>query len=255
MIDQKELINLIKKAGNAVMEVYGKSANNVRYKSDSSPVTIADEVSDKIIEQGIKMLSSLPIISEDGNHSINDAEDFWLVDPLDGTKEFIKHNGEFTINIALVKNSEPVLGIVYAPDKDLLYVGEKGQGAYKVVNGTQVKINADFKGEDLKIAVSRSHGEDELKQFDKFKPFGVVPMGSSLKLCLVADGQVAFYPRLGPTYGWDTAAADAIIRAAGGNTVDGSGMSLTYGEQPKKNPSFVAYTKEYASYFQGNWLN
>ena len=163
---------------------------------------------------------------------------------MDGTKEFIKKNGEFTVNIALIENHEPVLGVVDAPAKDLLYFGQKGEGAYKIdENGNKTEIKSHFPGKIPIIIASRSHRDNRIDQL--LAAIGTheeINMGSSLKLCLIAEGKAQIYPRLAPTYLWDTAAADAVVRAAGGKITDTGGRDLTYNPaKTMKNPFFVAF--------------
>lgn len=163
---------------------------------------------------------------------------FWCVDPIDGTKEFIAKNGEFTINIGLVENGEPLLGVVFAPAQEIMYFGSKGNGAFKQAGDeSPQKIEAKFNGEIPAVAVSRSHLNEATEKFlDRLGDHQLLKTGSSIKFCLVAEGAAALYPRLGPSHLWDTAAADAVLRAAGGKTEP----SLIYDPAELINPSFVA---------------
>lgn len=224
-IDIKDVVALAKKAGEAIMVIYQKDFE-IEFKADQSPLTEADKAAHKIIEAGLKDLdktnnTAIPLMSEEGKNipyeDRKDWEYYWLVDPVDGTKEFIKKNGEFTVNIALIHNGVPVLGVVYAPALDEMYWSKKGEGAFKDENPLPLKT--EQQRETYKIVASRSHMSDETKAYieaiktDKEKE--LVSIGSSLKICLVAEGEADIYPRLGPTMEWDTAAAHAIVLQAG----------------------------------------
>lgn len=178
-------------------------------------------------------------------------ERFWLVDPLDGTKEFIKQRGEFTVNIALIENQAPVMGVVYAPAIGVLYAGARDKGAFKLENGRKRSIKAVFGSGTPKVVTSKSHRTPETDDFlAKIGRHQEVSIGSSLKLCLVAEGKAMLYPRLGPTYGWDTAAGDAVVRAAGGTVNDMDGKHLVYLPSASKNPDFVACSKDSVSFMR-----
>lgn len=197
-----DCINIARKAGDAIMQIYDSGDFEFEVKNEGgfiSPLTKADKVANKIIVAGLKELSDYPIISEEGSHDAGDADTLWLVDPIeDGTKEFLKRNGEFTVNIGLIRDSKPVLGVVYAP---LMYFGTIEAGAYKQENGKEAaRISAEFKGTIPIIVASRSHLNEETEAFlAKLGEHKVVSMGSSLKLCLVAEGTAAMYPRFAPT--------------------------------------------------------
>lgn len=237
-----ETINQIAiEAGNAIMEIYAKDASEqgIEHKEDHSPLTLADKAANQVIVKNLqKHFANIPIISEeekniDFEHRKN-WERFWLVDPLDGTKEFIKRNGEFTVNIALVERGLPVLGVIYAPVLGALYYGDKNKGAFKAMEGVTKNINVSHHSEP-KIAVgSRSH--QSLQDQEALSRLGIkemVSMGSSLKFCLVAEGKADIYIRTQPTMEWDTAAGHAIVLAAGGN-VNG----LTYNKPDLLNGGF-----------------
>jgi 3'(2'), 5'-bisphosphate nucleotidase len=220
-IDIQNIVAIAKEAGNAIMEVYYQDFD-VEYKQDSSPLTLADKRANDIIENGLnKLIVNLPILSEEGRDVPYEErrlwEYFWLVDPLDGTKEFVKKNGEFTVNIALIHKDAPVLGVVYAPALDICYWAKKDEGAFK--DGQQIPLKVEKKRDTYKIVVSRSHMSDETKMFidniDTNKKKKLISIGSSLKICLVAEGKADIYPRLGPTMEWDTGAAHAIVCEAG----------------------------------------
>ena len=215
-IDIQDIITIAKEAGNAIMQVY-KQDFEVEYKQDSSPLTLADKKANDIIEDGLNKLSvSFPILSEEGDdipyEDRKHWEYFWLIDPLDGTKEFVKKNDEFTVNIALIHKDTPVLGVVYAPALDICYWAKQGEGAFK--DGQRLPIKTVNQRNTYKIVASRSHMSDETQAFidaiDTSKEKELISIGSSLKICLVAEGEVDIYPRLGPTMEWDTGAAHAI---------------------------------------------
>ena len=246
------LINSVKsiavEAGSAIMDVY-HADYDIQIKTDNSPVTDADKKANTIITNKLNQLTpDIPILSEEG-HNIPFSERanwkyFWLIDPLDGTKEFIKKNDEFTVNIALIQNGKPTFGVVYAPALDILYWGEVGEGAYKKLgDSAEVKINIlDELNSPVLVAGSRSHPSERMNAFmGQFKESEVRPMGSSLKVCLVADGSVHLYPRLGPTMEWDTGAAHAILKASGGEAIiHGTNEPLRYNKENLLNPEFIA---------------
>lgn len=253
-IDKDEIISIARKAGAAVLGVYGNNSPQVEFKADSSPLTTADRLSHDIITKGLrKSYGGIPILSEEQKEvpyeDRKNWEWFWLVDPLDGTKEFIKKNGEFTINIALVHNGAPVLGVIYAPVKGELFYAAKGDGAFKTTSlgaKTQLKIKNNEKRGDVIIVVSRSHGSQELQDYvDLFRKrcpgLQEVSIGSSLKFCLVAEGRAHVYPRLGPTMEWDTAAGQIIVEEAGGKVTDVKTKSaLRYNKITLLNNHFIA---------------
>jgi len=235
---------LARQAGDAIMEVYKSDDFEVEIKNDSfySPLTKADKIANKVIEVGLRRISKYPIVSEESNHSVKDSDMFWLVDPVDGTKEFIKRNGEFTVNIGLIKDGKPVLGVVYAPAKKIMYFAAVKIGAYKQEDGKEpVRIVTINRHAVSAVVVSRSHLDEETKKFlHRLGEQRIVSMGSSLKLCLVAEGQASVYPRFAPTSLWDTAAADAVVRAAGGTVTDLRGRNLVYSPtQSLLNPYFI----------------
>ena len=244
----EQVTEIAHRAGDAVMEIYESGDFEVETKADQTPLTKADKAAHEIIQAGLKQISDYPVISEEGSHGAGDSDTFWLVDPIDGTKEFINKNGEFTINIGLIKNGAPVLGVVYAPAKKVMYFGATERGAYKQEDGGQpVSISAEYKGKIPTVVVSRSHLNDETQKFlDQLGEHEKVSMGSSLKLCLIAEGRAAFYPRFAPTSLWDTAAADAVVRAAGGKVTNADGSDLQYHpSQNILNPYFIAKAKNW----------
>jgi 3'(2'), 5'-bisphosphate nucleotidase len=238
---------LARRAGEAILEVYRGVDPGVTYKKDDSPLTAADLASHRVIVEGLEGLApEIPVLSEEGAGRPYEERSawgrFWLVDPLDGTKEFIKRNGEFTVNIALVENGAPVLGVVYAPVLDREYVGWVGRGAWRRDGAEERReIRATGTGHDeLAVVASRSHAGEALTAFlGQLGDHRLVSMGSSLKLCLVADGTADVYPRLGPTMEWDTAAAHGVVAAAGGGVLDLAGRALGYNKENLLNPHFL----------------
>ena len=227
------------------MEIYADPVMKVTTKADSSPLTQADLASDRVIGKGLVELALWPVLSEEsaaiGYAERSGWQRFWLVDPLDGTKEFIRRNGEFTVNIALVENGEPVLGVVYAPVLDVCYFAARGVGAF-VRRGNEVQaihVKECMPGESVKVVASRSHSDARIEALlDKLGEHQCISMGSSLKLCLVAEGEAHLYPRLGPTMEWDTAAAHAVVRQASGRVCDQHGVELVYNKADLHNPEF-----------------
>jgi len=256
-MDRKELaqevVQIARLAGGAIMSIYGREDLGVELKSDESPLTLADKASNDIICEGLrKMDFQLPIVSEENKEvpyeERKQYDYFWLVDPLDGTKEFIKRNGEFTVNIALIRNGEPVLGVVHVPCLKETYWSVAGEGAYLERGGQTRQIQApSYKMDDeqLKVVCSRSHLNEETQAFvDQLNEPELVPKGSSLKFLIIAKAEAHLYPRLGPTMEWDTAAAHAILQEAGGKVVESdSGAPLRYNKENLRNPYFIAYGK------------
>ena len=239
---------LAEQAGRAIMEVY-ETAFEVEHKEDNSPLTAADRASHDIICAGLAEFEPhLPLLSEESPPE--ELEErlswrrYWLVDPLDGTKEFVKRNGEFTVNIALIEDHRAVLGIVRAPALDLEYVGATAAGAWvRRDNGPAEAIaTTPAPDEQLRVVGSRSHPSGALATYlERLGPHELKPMGSSLKICLVADGQADVYPRLGPTSEWDTAAAQAVLESAGGSMISLDGRELRYNtKESLLNPHFLA---------------
>jgi 3'(2'), 5'-bisphosphate nucleotidase len=257
MIDIRQIVDIAKDAGKAVLDVYhGSSGVTYETKSDGSPLTKADLASNKIIVSALKKINKvIPIVSEEQQLETEclkakEAERYWLVDPLDGTKEFIKRNGQFTVNIALIENNRPLMGVVYAPALDLMYYGAVGSGAQKVDRLGRV-LNLPIQAEDsestFKVVVSNSHMNDATSDYisdlpeQKDRKVELVPMGSSLKLCLVAEGAADLYPRLGPTMYWDIAAGHAILLSVSKDVVSvKNNETLCYSlENEMKFESFI----------------
>jgi len=248
------LKKIVIEAGNIILDVYktdfGKS---IEKKSDESPVTKADKLANDYIVNQLKLLDSeIPIIAEESKQieysTRKDYDLFWLVDPLDGTKEFIKKNDEFTVNIALVKGEYPVVGIVFAPVFDEMYYGIEGKGAFKEQKGKKFSINCkktDLEKENLKFLISRSHiSKSDKKYLESFKSPIVQNMGSSLKFMRIAEGKADVYFRYTPTMEWDTAASQIIIEESGAIMFDiVTEERLKYNKQSLVNPGFVAHGK------------
>jgi 3'(2'), 5'-bisphosphate nucleotidase len=226
------------------MEVYA-GAISVKDKDDRSPVTEADLRVHDILSVSLPKLAGLPVLSEESSDEVGAIEgEFWLVDPLDGTKEFIKRTGEFTLNVALIRDGTSVLGVVHAPAVGLTWYAASGFGAFESrdrAEGRRVapRIPADL---PLRVAISRDHVSEKDREF--LQALGKVetePMGSSLKFCRVASGEVDLYVRFGRTMEWDTAAAQCVVESAGGCVVDLDGQPLRYDKPGRDNPSFLCF--------------
>ena len=239
---------IAEKAGAAIMEIYARDFD-VALKDDDSPLTAADLAAHTAIAEGLARLEPrFPLLSEESNDGAFAARRswpmYWLVDPLDGTKEFVKRNGEFTVNIALIDGHEPLLGAVYAPVLDRVYSGIKGIGAWLRTNGGPTRSIAVTRPaqDPVRVVGSRSHASPQLADYlEKIGPHELKSMGSSLKICLVAEGEADVYPRLGPTSEWDTAAAHAVLLGAGGQMIDTHGEPLRYNKADLLNPHFIAF--------------
>jgi 3'(2'), 5'-bisphosphate nucleotidase len=243
------VLAIARQAGAAILEVY-RHPVEVTTKADESPLTIADLRSHETIVQGLSKLDpSLPILSEEASAITFETRAqwraFWLVDPLDGTKEFLKRNDEFTVNIALVENHAPVLGVVYVPAGDAMYWGGSSIGAYRQIAGGPIEtIHVQAQApRKLRVVGSRSHAGDTLaRNLPRLGEYELVQLGSSLKFCAVAEGRADVYPRFGPTSEWDTAAAQAVVEGAGGLVLDPKGTPLRYNTKSDLiNPHFVAF--------------
>lgn len=234
-------------AGKAILEVYSSADFGTTYKEEGSPLTLADKAANDIIVAGLEKLTpDIPVLSEESKAAPYEErrswDRLWIVDPLDGTKEFIKRNGEFTVNIALVEGGAPVMGVVYAPALKVTYYGAKGHGAFRHKDGIlhRIFVSSYMTGGPLRVVASRSHRGEELDRFlEKVGDYEVVSMGSSLKFCLVAEGSAHIYPRLGPTMEWDTAAAQCVVEAAGGQVTSLDGLALGYNRENLLNPFFM----------------
>ena len=245
LLDQ--LLPVVRAAGDAVMAIYQEGGAQVAFKADASPVTEADLAAHRVLAAGLApLLPDCPVVSEEDAASLAANAPlyrFWLVDPLDGTKEFIGRNGEFTVNVALIEQGEPVMGVVLAPALGQLYAGGVGLGAFREdALGRHAITVRSVPTEGLTVVGSRSHGDAEaMAAFLKGKQVASVrSAGSSLKLCLVAAGEADLYPRLGRTMEWDIAAGHAVLIAAGGTVCDLQSQPLSYGKPGWDNPHFIA---------------
>lgn len=251
-IDIKQVIRIAQKAGFEIMKIYNSLDFEVEIKKDDSPLSKADKVSHEIINEELnKLYPEIPILSEEGKdveyEKRKNWQSFWLIDPLDGTKEFIKKNGEFTVNIALITNNVPFAGVIYIPVTNETYFGSINKGSYKLTNLNKKKITVskkDFK-QPLNVVQSLSHSGDEEDIFySQFKIKEKVSKGSSLKICLIAEGKAELYFRGGPTWEWDTAAGHAILIYAGGYLVNKNRSDLLYNKEELKNYGFIASSQK-----------
>ena len=257
MIDNKKFIldicNISIRAGNKILEYY-KDDIEVTHKNDSSPLTQADLASNKIIKTALHNLdATIPILSEESLVDWSTRKSwnkYWLVDPLDGTKEFIKNNGEFTVNIALIEKNIPILGVIFAPDKSLIYFAQKGNGSFKLHTNAELKsldeatqISVFKQSDPVRIIGSRSHSNNSFTTWvnEKFPNAQIIQAGSSLKFCLIADGNADIYPRFGPTSEWDIAAGHIILNEAGGKMLTLNNKEIKYNQKESLlNPEFIA---------------
>ncbi|WP_447830896.1 3'(2'),5'-bisphosphate nucleotidase CysQ [Aeromonas salmonicida] len=247
-----ELEPIARAAGDIIMAIYSQPFT-VEYKGDESPLTAADKGAHEVIVQALAGLTpDIPVLSEESGPEVMGLRHgwsrYWLVDPLDGTKEFVSRNGEFTVNIALIEDGKPLWGLVYAPVLDRLWYGGKGMGAWRVADGKREAIQTlpHQEGSSWRVVGSRNHLSRET--LDYLARFGdiergeieLVSMGSSLKFCIIAEGGAELYPRLAPTCEWDTAAAQAVLEGAGGSVTRLDGSPLAYNKPDILNPWFVA---------------
>lgn len=243
---------IAREAGQAILTVYNNPDNiGIEHKADDSPITLADKAANTVICKGLEELSlQFPILSEE-NAGIPyeqraQMDYFWMVDPLDGTKEFIKRNGEFTVNIALIHKNKPVMGIVYVPTQDKMYWGAEDKGAFMQAGTQAVKTlkvsTCSTNAPNMKVVCSRSHLNEATQSFvGKLENPELVAVGSSLKFLLIAEKKAHFYPRLAPTMEWDTAAAQAVLEAAGGTVLQfGTNQPVVYNKENLLNPYFIA---------------
>jgi 3'(2'), 5'-bisphosphate nucleotidase len=264
MFDPDALLHIAVKAalaaGKAIMEVYESNDFQVTSKDDDSPLTLADRRAHSVISDLLKE-TMLPVLSEEGKHIgyelRKDRDYFWLVDPLDGTKEFIKRNGEFTVNIALIKKDTPIAGVIYVPVTKTLYFSGVNTNAYKI-DGVKEETVSDFQelrtlacqlplpktNRPYTVVGSRSHLSEETQEFiEKLKAkkgeIEFLSVGSSLKQCMIAEGKADLYPRFGPTMEWDTGAGHAIVKAAFGSVTQMDGKPLVYNKPNLLNPDFI----------------
>ncbi|MBV6644166.1 MAG: 3'(2'),5'-bisphosphate nucleotidase CysQ [Cyclobacteriaceae bacterium] len=246
-LDLQDLLETAKKAAlsasKQILKIYNSGDFSIEAKADNSPLTLADKASHEAI---VKILegTNLPVLSEEGAsipfEERKDWEYFWMIDPLDGTKEFIKKNGEFTVNIALIHHQKPVLGVVNTPVLNEMHWATQGQGAFK--DGSKIHVNTfDYQDIDLRVVASRSHLNADTEEFLKAlnRPY-IVSKGSSLKLLMVAEGRADLYPRYAPTMEWDTAAAQIIVEEAGGKVLQRDSQDpVRYNKQDLLNPHFL----------------
>ena len=242
---REEVIKVLMEANKAIMEIYLSSDLEISLKKDNSPLTKADLSAHRIISEGLRELTpNIPIVSEEEENShFNDENLYWLLDPLDGTKEFIKKSGEFTSNIGLIKNSSPFYGFVSSPANETIYYGGKDLGSFKKGKNLEEKsIKCSTEKIPMRILMSKSHINKETLEFIKKldKKYTTVQAGSSLKFLKIAEGKADLYPRLGPTSEWDTAAAHAVLEGAGGTVTQINGDPLVYNKKEILNPFFIA---------------
>ena len=243
-----QLVAISREAGAAILNVYSRDFQ-AAHKADRSPVTEADTAAEALILEALAHLApGIPVVAEEECASngvpANAPERFFLVDPLDGTKEFIAKNGEFTVNIALIENGCPVLGVVYLPAFDACYTGAAGLAERLVGDDHPERIIArPAPTEGLVMAISRSHADGEIARAKQrgLNVAGTIVAGSSLKFCRLAEGAADLYPRFGTTMEWDTAAGQAVLEAAGGTVETVDGAPLRYGKAGFQNPHFIAY--------------
>jgi len=242
-----DVVALARRAGDAILGVYGQQFE-VTNKADHSPLTLADTQSHDIIVAGLRALTpDVPVLSEEASDipysERRQWQRYWLVDPLDGTKEFVSRNGEFTVNIALIDGHDAILGVVHVPVTDTTYTGVQSLGATRQTGrATAVPIHTSkIAPTPLRIVGSRSHRDAILDRYlPQLEPYQLVAVGSSIKFCLVAEGSADFYPRFGPTSEWDTAAAQAVVEAAGGRVIQTDGQRLRYNAKAEVlNPHFL----------------
>lgn len=250
------------KAGIKILDIYNNSDFQIEYKQDNSPLTIADKSANKIILD-ILDETKIPVISEEENIPAFEIrknwEYLWIIDPLDGTKEFIKRNGDFTVNIALIKNQKPILGVVFVPVTGELYFSTTEIGAFKFIYNSEnmnfpeniisksTKMPVVTKHEDYIVVGSKSHNNEETQNYiselgNKYKNITIISRGSSLKFCMIAEGLADIYPRFSPTMEWDTAAGNAIAIAAGAKVkIAGTDNDMIYNKENMQNPNFIVY--------------
>lgn len=247
----ESIISASRDAGDAIMKIYDQDDRGIETKGDDSPLTRADLAANRILCEILEDIApEIPIISEENkNLTYMDRagwEYCWIVDPLDGTKEFIKKNGEFTTNVALVHRGEPVLGVIFAPALDEMYWASEGNGAFMELDGEVTEmVAADYLSTDkhLKLVCSRSHLNEETQAVvDQYDEPELVASGSSLKFMMIAKGEAHVYPRMAPTMEWDTCAAQAILQEAGGHVIEAeTGEPMQYNKENLLNPYFIAF--------------
>ena len=252
-ISIQKIINITHDAGSEILEIYNHEElyNVIDYKSDNSPLTLADKRSHEVISSKLKELyPEIPLLSEEGKNIPFNVrggwEKFWLVDPLDGTKEFIKRNGEFTVNIALIINNFPALGVIHTPVTGITYYAQSGKGAFKLENNNVTPLYGPV-GKDMELVAvrSRSHASPEEEGiFTQYQVSDYISVGSSLKFCMVAEGKADLYYRHGPTMEWDTGAGQAIVEETGCEMISmDSNQRFNYNKKSLLNPGFLVIKK------------
>jgi 3'(2'), 5'-bisphosphate nucleotidase len=258
----EQVIDLAREAGRRIMEIY-QSDFRVASKADDSPLTAADLVAHHCLIEGLAALGpKFPVLSEESAEipfeERSGWETYWLIDPLDGTKEFVKRNGEFTVNVALIHRHKPVLGVVYAPARELCYFASEGCGSFRQIGDgkpAMIRVTANAPA-TVRVVGSRSHGTIALSLYlSRLGEHELVSIGSSLKLCLVAEGSADLYPRIGLTSEWDTAAAHCVVKEAGGEVVNLAGVPMAYNtKESLLNPYFLVFgdkTRDWCRYAAG----
>lgn len=242
-----ELLSIARAAGEAIMAIYANDVSSVRLKHDSSPVTKADIAAHRLLAGSLEQLApGCPVVSEEDHASLAGSRNhqrFWLVDPLDGTREFLAHNGEFTVNISLIEHGQSTLGVIYAPSMDCLYWGGAEIGAFRRhgTSTTPIQVMSGKSHKPVGVVASKSHLDTNTQAYiGGLGPISLIQVGSSLKFCRIAEGLADIYPRLSPTCEWDTAAGQAVLEGAGGSVVDLTGRPLRYGKSDIFNPPFIA---------------
>ncbi len=250
-----DILNIAIDAGKEILKIYKKNFN-VDLKVDNSPITEADINSNNLIKKRlIEIEKNIPILTEESLVNWETRRvwnKYWLIDPLDGTKEFINRNGEFTVNISLIENNSPIFGVIYAPEKSLLYYGIKNNGSYKLITQDNINKLTEFKkininkniASKIKIIGSRSHSNKDFHTWveNNFSQYELISIGSSLKFCIIAEGTADIYPRLGPTSEWDIAAGHVILEEAGGKLKSFDNTEILYNTKKNIiNPNFLAY--------------
>ena len=250
-----DILNIAIDAGKEILKIYKKNFN-VDLKADNSPITEADINSNNLIKKRlIEIEKNIPILTEESlvNWEIRRVwKKYWLIDPLDGTKEFVNRNGEFTVNISLIENNSPIFGVIYAPEKSLLYYGIKNNGSHKLITQDNINTLSEFKKINInnnttyktKIIGSRSHSNKDFQMWveKNFSQYELISIGSSLKFCFLAEGTADIYPRLGPTSEWDIAAGHIILEEAGGKLKSFDNIDILYNTKENIiNPNFLAY--------------
>ena len=263
-VDDKLLENVLAlavEAGREILRIY-ETDYAIEHKEDNTPLTDADMAAHNIIDAGLEKLTpDIPILSEESAKIPYEVrkqwKTYWLVDPLDGTREFIKRNGEFTVNIALIENGESTLGVVYAPVPKTSYFARRAAGAFRMENGEPAKPIKSRKpcASPVMVAGSRSHRGDSLNAYlERLDDYEIISVGSSLKSCMVAEGSADIYPRLGPTSEWDTAAAQCVVEEAGGRLTDTNMQTLRYNTKDSLlNPYFFVFgdtDRDWSSYLE-----